>query len=83
MFVLLQCPHCDETVQVFEKDIKCGIFRHGILKKTGKQIPPHAKKPYCDRLAKQKLIYGCGKPFQVKVTTSNPPTYKSSICGYI
>ncbi len=31
------------------------IFRHGVLKTTGQQVPPHTAKAECDRLAEQKL----------------------------
>ena len=49
----------------FIKDIKCAIFRHGVIKKTMKQINPMLKK-VCDYLAKNNLIYGCGKPFRLQ-----------------
>jgi DNA-directed RNA polymerase subunit RPC12/RpoP len=38
----IQCPHCNGTVMV--KQLNCKIFRHGVFKKNGKQINPHAKK---------------------------------------
>ena len=50
---------------IYKKDIKCAIFRHGVMKKTMKQMNPHAKKEVCERLFKNGLIYGCGKPFKL------------------
>ena len=59
------CPHCLEDIVVIKKELNCRIFRHGILKATYQQIDPHAPFEVCDRLAKNDLIYGCGKPFEV------------------
>jgi hypothetical protein len=56
---ILACPHCQEYV-IIEK-LNCGIFRHGIYKRNGKQIPPHSSKEICDNLIKTNTIYGCGK----------------------
>lgn len=60
---VLKCPHCDQFI-IIEK-INCGIFRHGIFKGTGQQIDPHASKASCDSFVQNRLIYGCGKPFQI------------------
>jgi hypothetical protein len=57
------CPHCKEPVLI--EQINCGIFRHGILKNNGLQIDPHASKELCDYFIQNKLIYGCGRPFQM------------------
>lgn len=61
--VTLSCPHCDGTIQVNSNEINCGIFRHAVLKKTGKQVNPHLSKAECDKLGDS--IYGCGKPFRI------------------
>jgi hypothetical protein len=63
------CPHCGGAFQVNIRQFNCRIFRHGILKKTGKQINPHLPKEKCDNLRENDLIWGCGKPF--KITTTN------------
>ena len=42
--IITKCPHCQIDVVIYKKDIKCAIFRHGVIKKTMKQINPHAKK---------------------------------------
>lgn len=75
---VLTCPHCKEYVII--KKINCAIFRHGILKKNGKQIDPHSPKEICDYYIKNDLIYGCGKPFRI---FDNNGTLETEICDYI
>jgi len=60
---IITCPHCSD--QIIIQKINCGIFRHGVLKKTGKQMQPHLNQSACEQLIKKKLIYGCGKPFEI------------------
>ena len=72
------CPHCFEPILI--EKLNCGIFRHGVIKKTGKQMEPHSVKSVCDELKTQDLIYGCGKPFQIKIQDGQ---YIVSICEYI
>jgi len=74
---IINCPHCQD--QVLIEKINCGIFRHGVIKSTGKRVPPHASKERCNTLKAQDLIYGCGKPFQIKKSDPLNPT----ICDYI
>jgi hypothetical protein len=62
--MIVTCPHCNDSVIIDE--INCGIFRHGVLKINGQQMDPHSSKPLCDELFQSGLIYGCGKPFQIK-----------------
>ena len=61
----LHCPHCNMLVEIPINYINCAIYRHAVIKQTGKQLDPHAPKEICDMLAKNGLIYGCGKPFMV------------------
>lgn len=68
------CPHCDGTVQI--ERLNCAIFRHGIFKRNGRQIPPHASKADCDRWIAKKEIHGCGRPFKVV-------DGKAIVCEYI
>ena len=75
-YIIVNCPHCKEYIQIFKKEFNCKIFRHGIYKSNGKQIPPHLEKDKCDALYNQGKIYGCGKPFLLKDN-------KAVICGYI
>lgn len=45
---IVKCPHCSKFI-IIEK-INCGIFRHGIIKSTLKQMEPHLPKDKCDHL---------------------------------
>ena len=72
------CPHCNHSIIITK--INCGIFRHGTMKRTGKQIHPHISKIKCDKLIKYNMIYGCGKPFQILQKDNN---YEIQSCDYI
>jgi hypothetical protein len=78
IIIIIKCPHCYEYIII--KKINCGIFRHGVLIKTGKQIDNHTNKNICGNYIKKKKIYGCGKPFQV---IKEEVKYKAVICDYI
>ena len=75
---IVKCPHCEDDI-IIEK-LNCKIFRHGIFKKNGNQIPPHSKKEICDSLVDKELIYGCGKPFKVVLQDN---VHTPIICDYI
>jgi len=81
--ILVQCPHCNLLIEI--EQINCAIFRHGVYRQTGEQIPPHHPKSECDLLAEQNLIYGCGKPFRVQQEKDNEQkiTYIAEVCDYI
>jgi len=76
MEFIINCPHCDTCI-VVEK-LNCAIFRCGVIKKNMKRLPPHSSKEKCDKLYKDGLIYGCGKPFRI-----DKKTKQVSICDYI
>ena len=80
MNIIVYCPHCNLPVLIQEKDINCAIFRHGIIIKNCKQMDPHTPKEICDFLAKEGYIYGCGKPFRLKL---NDHYYYTEKCDYI
>ena len=61
---------------VIIQKINCAIFRHGSIKKTGKQMKPHLNQADCEELIKNNLIYGCGKPFRIV-------NGKAVVCEYI
>jgi hypothetical protein len=61
---IVLCPHCVTLALIHEQNVNCGIFRHGVFKRTGQPIPPHSPKELCDRLLARDLIDGCGKPFR-------------------
>lgn len=72
------CPHCQESIII--EEINCAIFRHAVLKINNQQINPHSSKDICDDLIEKKLIYGCGKPFQL-IKKDNK--LEAIICDYI
>lgn len=75
------CPHCEQLILIYKNEINCAIFRHGVMKSNLKQIEPHLPKPICDKLAKEGLIYGCGKPF--KLVLNREKEYVAVKCDYI
>ena len=72
------CPHCKESIII--EEINCAIFRHAVLKINNQQINTHSSKDICDSLIEKKLIYGCGKPFQL-IKKDNK--LEAVICEYI
>lgn len=78
--IIVLCPHCKNDILIMENEINCAIFRHGVYKKTFRQINPHENKETCDKLFAEDLIHGCGKPF--KLIKENDE-YKAEICDYI
>jgi hypothetical protein len=77
--IVVLCPHCAENIII--EQLNCKIFRHAILTINNTQINPHASKLECEYYISNKLIYGCGKPFQV--IENNDGTYSAVICEYI
>lgn len=75
---ILICPHCKDFILI--KKINCAIFRHGTLKKNGKQINPHSSREMCEYYINNNLIYGCGKPFRI---VNNDGTLETKVCDYI
>lgn len=78
---VFECPHCNLMIQVSQQQVICKTFRHGVMKDTMKQIPPHTKKDECERLKNADLIYGCGKPF--KMFKSHKKYAYVDVCDYI
>jgi len=72
--MIVRCPHCHIAIQIAE--LNCAIFRCGVLRATGEQIPPHAPRQQCMALRARKAIWGCGRPFRVVRGRAHP-------CGYI
>ena len=75
---VLICPHCKDFILI--EQLNCGIFRHGVLKTTGKQVDPHASKEVCDDYITKELIYGCGKPFRIVLKDNE---FEITVCEYI
>jgi hypothetical protein len=82
MEIIVRCPHCTLPILIQQRDINCAIFRHGTMKKNGNQMDPHTPKELCDFLAREGLIYGCGKPFKLLYDTNNDD-YCVIKCDYI
>ena len=80
--ILVKCAQCDNLVIINKKDFNCKIFRHGVYKKNNKQIDPHLNKEKCDRLFKEGLIYGCGKPFKLLMDEEENKFWTEK-CDYI
>jgi DNA-directed RNA polymerase subunit RPC12/RpoP len=76
--IIIECPHCKDVVLI--EKLNCCIFRHAIMKDTGKQIDPHSSKEICSNLYNKKLIWGCGKPFKI---IKNEKEIIVDICDYI
>lgn len=73
---IVQCPSCNIGIEILS--IGCGIYRCAIFKDTGIQVNPHLSKEECERLLKNNLIFGCGKPFRITDKIS-PPV----VCEYL
>ena len=72
-YLVIECPHCHDSIIIYKNEINCRIFRHAVFK-NGEQVNPHASKEECERLVD---IYGCGKPFQLNEKD------EPEICDYI
>jgi len=80
---IVACPHCELMIMVNKNELNCKIFRHGIYKNTYTQINPHYSKEICDKLIKDNLIIGCGKPFKLIINKKDINECKAIICDYI
>lgn len=79
---VVTCPHCGGTALI--EALNCAIFRHGIFKRTGQQIPPHASKADCDKWSERGELHGCGKPFRVVADVSGGGGgWTAVICDYV
>lgn len=72
--VFVECPHCTTLIEIAA--VNCAIFRCGIFKRNGQQLPPHAPEAHCKAWAERGMINGCGKPFRYK-------NGRAVACGYI
>ncbi len=72
-----ECPHCSVTVEVPRDWVACTIFRCGAYRTAGlPPIGPHTSRAECERLVREGLIWGCGRPFKFD-------GLRVSICEYI
>jgi hypothetical protein len=79
-FYEFKCPHCQGDIIVHKNEINCCIFRHAILKSNYQQIDPHLPKDKCDALVREDLVYGCAKPFRIRIDNHR---FVIEICDYI
>ena len=82
--IVVECPHCKNPVLI--EKLNCCIFRHGVLKRNGKQINPHTPKELCEFYILKELVIGCCKPFQVILNENskdNDDKFIAIICDYI
>ena len=82
--IVVICPNCKDPILI--EKLNCCIFRHGVLKRNGKQINPHTPKELCDFYIKKDLIVGCGKPFQVipnEKSKDDDDKFIAVLCDYI
>jgi hypothetical protein len=62
MIRIINCPHCNN--QIFIEKINCKIFIHGYKKSTMKQVGPHGKLKYINKLKSKNNLLGCGGKFK-------------------
>jgi hypothetical protein len=81
--IIVVCPHCGGTIDV--ESVNCAIFRHGIFKRNGHQVPPHARKADCDAWIAREEIHGCGRPFRINQQRdiSGNMVWVAAVCDYI
>lgn len=60
MFII-DCPYCNTPIQITK--LNCKIFIHGYRKDTMKQISPHSKLKYINKLKETNNLLGCGSKF--------------------
>jgi hypothetical protein len=75
--IVFVCLHCSEPFIIREQEFNCRILRHGVYRATMEPMNPHASREECERLVRDNLIYGCGKP--LRITNTNA----LEICEYI
>lgn len=77
------CLHCGDPFVVQGNDFNCRILRHGVVKATMEPMNPHAARAECERLVREGLIYGCGKPMRITRRCDMSGNYELEICDYI
>ena len=76
--MIVYCPNCKKPILL--ESLNCNIFRHGVFKSNLQQMNPHETKENCMKFKKEKIIYGCGKPFTTKIIKNKLKAIK---CDYI
>ena len=76
-YIVIECPHCQDSIIIYKKQIRCRIFRHAVYKNSGRNVNPHLSQNKCEALVKSGKIFGCCKP--LCLNRDNKP----EICDYI
>ena len=76
-YLVIECPHCHDSIIIYKNEINCRIFRHAVFKSNGEPINPHTSKEECEKLVETGSVHGCGKPFQLNEKD------EPEICEYI
>jgi len=76
-YIIINCPHCQESIIIYKNEINCRIFRHAVFKHNDEPVNPHLSESDCENLVATGQVFGCCKPFQLN--DQNIP----EICGYI
>jgi hypothetical protein len=37
-YIIISCPHCNDSVLIYNNELNCRIFRHAVYKQTGEQV---------------------------------------------
>ena len=82
-YTIIFCPHCGDPVVIYHVEVNCAIFRHGAYRHNDAQMNPHESKEECDRLFREGLIYGCGRPFRVVRGDGGGSSIRAEVCDYI
>ena len=77
------CLHCGDPFVVRGGEFNCRILRHGVMRSTMEPMNPHAPRPECERMVREGLIYGCGKPLRITRERDMSGNYIVEICDYI
>lgn len=80
------CPYedCEGYIVISPKQVNCGVFRHAVIKTTGRAVNPHASREKCEELLKQGKVYGCARPFKLRRIKKSTETFVAiEKCGWI
>lgn len=80
LYLIFQCPHCDELIIIMKDDLNCCIFRHAVYKDSFFQVDPHLSEQLCNYLRRSELVFGCAKPFRIIQIGHE---YDAVVCAYI
>ena len=84
--IMFSCPYeeCGGTVLVSPSQVMCGVFRHAVMKTTGRPIDPHCSRERCEVFVREGKVFGCAQPFRVlKRKSGNEVLYFIYKCGYV